>query len=245
MKFLLVIIYLTIFVFDGILFMMPGKTGDINFIFNLAYSVIFILGAVIALGKKKKFPEDANYRRSLNFYAFGLAFYAIGLFVWTYYNLFLRTNVPYPSMADAAFLLYYPGVILGTIFLVKSFGGKFTVRLVVEGILTFLVFFTILYLFLNQTSQGTGVTFGAKFLNIVYPAADSLLTALAITILRTEKGIADHPNILFFVFSFIVLAAADTVFSFRSSAGIYWNGDISDLLFAVSGFLTSWGILSL
>ena len=105
--------------------------------------------------------------------------------------------------------------------------------------------FDILYLFLNQTSQGTGVTFGAKFLNIVYPAADSLLTALAITILRTEKGIADHPNILFFVFSFIVLAAADTVFSFRSSAGIYWNGDISDLLFAVSGFLTSWGILSL
>jgi hypothetical protein len=245
MKALLVLISLAIVIFDGFLFLRTDKGGDVNFIFNLAYSIIFILGAVIAFAKLKTFKEDANMKLALRFFSFGLVFYAIGLFIWTYFNLFLRTEIPYPSLADAAFLLYYPGVILGTYFLVKSFGGKFTGKLIFEGVLTFLVFFGILYLFLNQTSQGIGVSFGARFLNILYPIADSFLTALAITILRTEKGIADHPNILYFVFAFIVLAAADTIFSFRSSNGIYWNGDISDFLFAVSGFLTAWGILTL
>jgi len=241
----LVITSLLILIFDGVLFFTPDKTGDINFVFNLAYSLIFILGSVIAITKLKKYPQDTNMKSSLVFYALGLIFYALGLFVWTYYNLVLRSPIPYPSLADVAFLLYYPGVILGTFFLVNSFGGKFTPKLIVEGSLTFLVFFAILYFFLNQTSMNSGVSFGANFLNILYPLFDAFLTALAITILRTEKGIADHPNILYFVFSFIILAVADTVFSYRSANNLYWNGDISDLLFAVSGFLTAWGVLSL
>lgn len=245
MRVILVIIGIVVVVFDVFLFLNPIKGGDINFIFNLVYSLIFVLGAFAAYTKREKFPDDPNMKKSLSFYALGLGFYALGLLVWTYYNLILRTPVPYPSLADLAFLMYYPGVIIGTYYLVHSFGGKFSAKLIAEGFLTFIVFFAILYIFLIQTSQGETVTFWARVLNITYPVADSFLTALGITILRTEKGISDHTNMLFFIFSFIVLAAADTIFSLRVASGAYWNGDISDLLFAISGFLTAWGILSL
>lgn len=245
MRLILILISIGILIYDGILFMMPGKGGDVNFIFNLAYSAVFILGAIFASVNFKKFSGSPDLKRSMLFYGLGMIAYALGLFVWTYYNLILRVDIPYPSLADAAFLLYYPGVILGTYFLLKSFGGALTSKLIVEGILVMLVLFVSLYLFLNQTSLGPDVTTGAKILNILYPFFDSFLVALAITILRTEIGISEHPNILYFVFSFIILAVADTLFSFRQAAGIYWNGDISDLLFAVSGFLTSLGILSI
>lgn len=244
MKLILIIAGIGIAIYDALLFLMPVKGNDINFIFNLAYSGVFIIGAIAALIDIKKFSGTPDLKRSMLFYAMGMAFYALGLFVWTYYNLVLRVDIPYPSLADAAFLIYYPGVILGTYFLLKSFGGLLTRKLIVEGLLVMVALFITLYLFLNQTSLGPDVTYGARILNILYPFADSFLVALAITILRTEKGISEHPNILYFVFSFIILAIADTVFSFRQAAGVYWNGDISDLLFAVSGFLTSWGILS-
>lgn len=244
MSLILIVVGVLVAVYDAVLFMLPTKGMDVNFYFNLAYSLIFILGGVFAAIKIKRNGTSPDLKKSMIFFAFAMFAYALGLFVWTYYNIFLRIDIPYPSLADIAFLLYYPGVILGTYFLVKSFGGLITGRLIAEGLIVMVILFISLYLFLNQTSLGPAVTYGAKVLNVLYPLFDSFLVALAVTILRTEKGVSEHPNILYFVFSFILLAIADTVFSFRSAAGVYWNGDISDLLFAISGFLVGIGIIS-
>lgn len=244
-KTILALLGLGILIFDGFLFVNPNKGMDANFYFNLAYGLIYLLGAIVSFIRIKKYPYSPNMKRALTFFGIGMFSYGAGLIVWTYFNLVARIAVPYPSLADVFFILFYPGIIAGTFFLLQSFGGKITTRLVVEGVITLLVFFTILYLFLNQTSQGTSVSSLAKILNILYPFGDAFITSLAVTALRTEKGISEHPNILYFVFAFILAAAADTIFSFRSANSLYWNGDISDLLFAISGFLIVWGILSI
>jgi hypothetical protein len=245
MRILLAALGIGVFLFDILLFKNPDKVTNLNYLFNVAYALIFLFGASAAFLKSKKFPQAPNMGRSMAFFSLGMLFFALGLLVWTYYNLVLKISVPYPSFADPFFLIYYPSAILGIYFLIKSFGGKLTGRLIVEGVLTFLVFFGILYFFLIQTSLGPDVTFWAKFLNIAYPLSDSFLIAFAITVLRTERGVSSHPNILYFVFGFLILAAADTAFSYQSANNLYWNGNISDFLFAVSGFLTSWGILSI
>lgn len=245
MKLSLIILGIGVLVFDAVLFMHPDKTTSANFAFNLAYSLIYFLGAIVAFSRVHKFPSSGNTGKSMIYYGIGMVMYGAGLIVWTYYNLVAKIDIPYPSLADVFFLLFYPGVILGTYYLLKSLGGKITLKLFVEGFIILIVFFITLYLFLNQTSLGPGVTGWAKILNILYPFADAFITALAITALRTDIGISEHPYILYFVFAFIVAASADTIFSFRSAIGVYWNGDISDLLFAISGFLISWGILSI
>lgn len=245
MRILLVVIAGVTLIFDGFLFRNPDKTTLFNYLFNLVYAVIFILGMHIAFLRADKFIDRPNLQKSMRFFGGALFFFGAGLITWTFYNLILKVSIPYPSLADVSFLFYYPAAIAGIYFLIKSFGGEITKKLIIEGLLIFLIFFGSIYLFLNQSSLGSDVPFWARFFNVVYPMADSLLVAFAITILRTEKGISTHPNILYFVFGFLILAAADTIFSYRSSMGTYWNGDISDTLFALSGFLTAWGLLSI
>ncbi len=245
MRTLLIVISFLVLVFDAFLFASPDKATIFNYLFNLAYAVIFLLGMYIAFVRSNRFVDTPNLHKSMRFFGAGLFFFATGLIIWTFYNLVLKVEIPYPSLSDIAFLLYYPGAILGIYFLIKSFGGEITKNMAVEGILIFFTFFALIYIFLNQTSLGPDVAFWARFLNVLYPLADSLLISFAITILRTERGIAGQPYILYFVFGFLILAIADTIFSYRSAMGVYWNGDISDLLFAASGFLTSLGLLSL
>lgn len=244
MRVFLLVLGLGVLLFDVFLFKNPDKQTVFNFLFNLAYAVIYLFGAIIALLKFRQFQGIPKLRKSMLFFSAGMFFYACGLIVWTYYNLVLKIPIPYPSLADVFFLLYYPGVIFGIYYMIRSFGSEITRKLTVEGVLVFVVFFSLLYVFLNQTSLGTSVPALARLLNVAYPLADSILITLAITVLRTEKGIATHPNILYFVLAFFLLATADTLFSYRSSTGMYWNGDISDFLFSVSGFITALGFLS-
>ncbi len=244
MKITLILLAFVIGIYEFFLFQIPDKQTTFNYLFNVAYALIFLFGGYIALARAKIFGLAPNLQRSMWFFAIGMLMFASGLLVWTYYNLILKVPVPYPSIADVLFLLYYPNVILGGYFMMLSFGNEITKKLSFEGLIVFVLFFAILYAFLNQTSLGETLPFWERFLNLAYPFADSLLIASAITLLRTEKGVSSHPNILYFVFAFLILAAADTMFSYRSSNDLYWNGDIADFLFALSGFLSGLGFLS-
>ncbi|SRR5258708_7363094 len=244
MRTLLLVFMVIVLGFDAFLFKNPDKQTTFNFLFNLVYALIFLLGATFAFFKSKQFPTAPKLQKSMLFFASGMFSFACGLITWTYYNIVSKIPIPYPSLADVFFLLYYPGVLIGIYFMITSFGNQVTKKLMFEGFLVFLVFFSLLYIFLSQTSLDASLPFLARFLNIIYPCADSLLIASAITVLRTEKGVSTHPNILYFVFAFFVLAAADTIFSYRSASGMYWNGDVSDLLFTISGFVMALGFLS-
>ncbi len=230
-----------VIVVDIQLFMNPDHTTDANYSINLLYSLFFFIGAITAFIKSSKIENNKNLKKSALFFGIGNSFYGIGLLIWSYYNIVLKVDMPYPSWADASFLVFYPGIIAGIIFLIKAVGEKITRKMLLEGLIVFLIFFGLLYQFIYQNSAGISFFDPTNMLNFIYLMADSLLTAAALIVLRTEEGISKHPYILYFVFGFIMLATADTIFSYNSAVGTYWNGDISDLLFAVSGFLTAIG----
>jgi two-component system, sensor histidine kinase PdtaS len=243
MKFLLTGVFILVLIFNTYLFITPGKSGFANYFFNLAYSVIFILGAYIAFSKSKIMTYSRELAISLVSFSLSMVFFALGLVSWAYYNLVVAVEVPYPSISDLFFIIYYPAVAIGIYYLIIAVGGGFTKKLVLEGLLIFVVFFMILYLFLDQTNSSPDPSQITSLLSTGYILGDALLTSLAITILRTEKGTSLHPYLLYFVFGFLMLATGDTIFSFRSATGQYWNGDISDLLFAISGFVISLGFI--
>lgn len=240
-RWILVLVLLAVAAIEAQIYTQGSKTGDINYYVNVAYSLLFFIGAITAFVKYSKINENKDLKKSALFFAIGNSFYGIGLLIWSYYNIFLKVEMPYPSWADASFLIFYPGTIAGIIFLIKAVGEKMTKRMLWEGLTVFLIFFGILYQFIYQNSAGIGFFDPTNMLNFVYLMADSMLTAAALIVLRTEEGISKHPYILYFVFGFIMLATADTIFSYSSAIGTYWNGDISDILFALSGFLTAFG----
>ena len=219
-------------VWNIFLYLNPDKGTPLNYLFNAFYALIFLFGAVVASRGHKKY---------LLFYSLALTSYSIGLFVWTFYNLVLKVEIPYPGTPDIFFVLFQLLLVIGFILMVNDFGGRFKLRSIIEFLLVFGIIFGLLYSFLNLGRQDESLSILAKGLNFYYPMFDSILVALAVAGIRTEMG-SLHPILLVFAFASLTMAAADTSFTYLASAGSYWNGDIADSLYAASGSLFAIGI---
>lgn len=229
-------------VFNVFLYLNPNKETLFNYAFNVLYAFIYLLGAVVAYSGVKKYGLKSLLGKSLIFYAIGLSSYTAGQLIWAYYNLVLKIATPYPGLPDVFFILFSLFVAIGFIYLVRSIGGKITARLIFEFIILFIVLFSILISFLGTYISFDILSDPTNILNLAYPALDSFLVALAVTGVRTVMGTA-YPYLLIFAFAPLLQAISDTVFSSRLAYGIYWNGDVSDTLFTVSGVLFTLGII--
>ena len=246
MKYLLIVLAVATLILNFLLFQNSDKGMPANYLFNALYATLFLIGGIYGLIKTNAFSKkDPDLGKTFLYFGIAMAFYALGLFVWVYYNLILRVSIPYPSFADVFFVLFYPTAIMGSHYLIKYLKSRVKVGTMVQGSLFFVVFFSIIYFFLTQTSLIDRTSVEGAILDILYPLGDASLAALGVTILVAERGLNNFKSLLFFTFGFITLALADTLFSYLSSHNLYWNGDISDTLFAFSGFLISWGLITL
>jgi len=233
---LLAILVVVNFSWNITLYLSPDKETSSNYLFNVGYSMFYLLGSGVALWGVYKQKLSTTFGKSLAYYSAALLGYFAALILWSFYNVILHTPVPYPGIPDIFFILFHLLSAVGLIYLVKSYGSSFTKHAVVELIILFGVLFALLYSFLNQSDVGVGLPWLTKLLDIMYPALDALTASLAIIAIRTEKG-SLHPNLLLFSFAALFMAGADTIFSYRSALEIYWNGDISDTLYMLSAIL--------
>lgn len=221
-----------------------SNTTTANYLFNLAYGASFGWGAVVAGWGIRIHSLKSVLGKSLAFLGSASFVYALGQIVWTYYNLALHTPIPYPGPADILWLIYYLLVLVGTGYLFSYFEIKITFQTIVEIALIFGAVFTVIYAILHQANSSQEINIISKTLNLVYPSLDALMVSLAIILIRSAKGIL-MPKLHFFSYAFLAMALGDTLFSYRSTLGTYWNGGISDTLLMLSGFLMAFGIIFL
>ena len=97
-----------------------------NYYFSFFYGLIpTIFGFYILLRPYAKDKANKSLLMSVKFFALGLVFWGVGETIWSYYNLFLNIDVPYPSLADTAFVLSLPMWSFGILFLSKGLGLPF------------------------------------------------------------------------------------------------------------------------
>ncbi len=230
-------------VWNGTLYFSSSRQSTANYLFNVVYVAPLILAIVVAVWGVKIRGLGSTLSKSLVCLAIGFCFYVLAQVGWAYYSVVLQVEAPYPGLSDIFFLLFYPFASIGFVLLVKDFGGKFNMRLIIEMAIVFGVMFAIMYSFLQQVNISESVPLVEQALNIAYPALDALLMALAITAIRTRLG-SLHPNLLLNVFAYLFMAIADILFAYRAALDTYWNGDVSDTLYMVVCFLFAWGVIN-
>ncbi|MBI1862949.1 hypothetical protein HYS00_02415 [Candidatus Microgenomates bacterium] len=221
----------------------PSHSTIWNFVYNGVYGLVFLYGGIVgsAFGTKLGGWKSSIGRATI-LISSGLLFYGIGQFVWMYYNMYLHNNVPYPSLADLFFILLSPLVGLGFWYILSMYRTFISRRLIIELFITLIVIGSINIIFVTRPDLSNEVGLWGKVLNIYYPLSDSLLASLAFITFRTGGGKFEK-SILLFSAGMLLMSTADTLFTFRNNTGAYWNGDITDLLFALGGFTLSWGII--
>lgn len=179
-----------------------------------------------------------------------MLFLSVGLFLQTfgqisnsYYNVFLHTEVPYPSLGDIGFFGSVLAYIYAAILLFKTTGSRFSMRLIINKIGAIVIPIAILsgsyYLFLKDYEFDW--TNKLKiFLDFGYPLGQALYISIALLALLTSwkilGGIMKKP-IVFFLIALIFDYLADFVFLFQVSRGTWITGGLDDYLYFFSYFV--------
>ena len=230
-------------------------SGIYNNLFRFFYGLLPLTGGMLAMiGYQRWGGLSTILGKAILLCGFGLFLSGAGQMVWVYHNIFLGIQTPYPSIAD---LFYLPSVIfftLGVLYLSKTTGARFGLK--AEYGKVYAVFAPLAALFITYNvivligNGGELVEKGSDalktILDIAYPLGDAIcLSVVAVVAGLSFKylgGIYKY-DVIFMLAGLGALFIANSVFSYTTTIGSYYNGSIGDLLSAVAAFLLTCGIL--
>jgi hypothetical protein len=227
---------------DIYLYTLPSHTLQTNYWFNL-YGVLSICIAVVGfLSVYKGTEQKSTLSRSVAWLSWGALLNGLGLFYWLYNNVVHSISVPYPSLGEYLFLSFPVLMYIGSWLLLQIYRPLITTRVVIEALIIFIISAAlILHYFIFPHLSGVDSLFG-KIVTITIPSEDAITIALAYVILRVSGGKL-HSYLWLFIINLLLLTIADFVFQYRNAVGIYWNGDISDLLYVVNMYFYALAVI--
>jgi hypothetical protein len=162
----------------------------------------------------------------------GLILWAIGESIWTYYELVLRQETPFPSLADLMWAIGYIPLIYAVAAQYLPLNAtvdrqrRMLILAVVVAMLALTVWLVIIPI-LTDPEAGTPVE---VFFSLAYPVGDIVLlsfgVALAAAFLGGELALAWGP----IAAGIILLSIADLLFSYGSWNGLYYpDGELNFL----------------
>ncbi len=215
-----------------------GEAADRSLYANLGMIPIGLAATILALSASKT-QADRRSQWAWRLLGAGLACFWVGdVLFFVYQNVV--GNSPFPSLADAGYLAYYPLIFAGLL----CFPGPPASRL--RRVAVYLGCFVVVlggavvisYLFLLPTLQSSRDNLLAYSLSVGYPVGDLLLLAgIAWVLLRRVKG---HPWSIFLLSAGLIVGlVADVTYGYQSIQGTFQSGGFSD-----AGYMLSWALFA-
>lgn len=245
-------IYLITAVFWVLLTINTGHTAHpAGLYFQIILFTIPFLGALFGFRNAKLWGGfKSAVGKSIIFLSSGTFTWSIGMLAWNYYIFIAKIEVPYPSLADAAFILSWPLWALGVIYLSKATGVKFALRSIQGKISAFLIPLIAIvasYYMLIVVARGGVIELDPSsasklFFDLFYPIGTAVILAMALTFfalsLNFLGGIYKTP-IIILILGFLVNYLSDFTFSLTTTNETYFNGHFVDFLFLTAMYLLS------
>ncbi|OGY24522.1 MAG: hypothetical protein A2Y57_01300 [Candidatus Woykebacteria bacterium RBG_13_40_7b] len=226
-----------------ILQILPDKETTAHSLYNFGYGLIFLLAGILGLNKASFFKKDENkIGLSLIFLSFASFSYFAAQTIWTFYNLVLQNEKPYPSFADIFYVAFYALVGIGLFLIILEAEKLFDLTDLI--FIFFVPTLAIILSFYIYTQLGyfsnPDKTFIKPFFDILYTFGDVILISLSFAVIHWWQNL--RKAFLILASSFLIAALADFLFSLTISNNTYYNGNFVDLFFTISGFAFAWGI---
>ena len=215
-----------------------GQAADRSLYANLGMIPIGLAATILALSAAKH-QSDHRSEWAWRLLGAGLACFWIGDVLFFVYQNVLGSS-PFPSLADAGYLGYYPLVFAGLLWL-PGVPASRARRILVSTACCLVVMAgaaVILYFFLLPTVKSSHEDLFAYSLSVGYPVGDFLLLAgIAWALLRRPSG--KHWSIWLLSFGLVVGLVADVVYGYENIQGTFQSGGFSD-----AGYMLSWAIFA-
>lgn len=230
-------------------------TGQ-NYAFGLVFGLIPLVGGVMGLRNAIRWGgEKSVMGRATGLLSLGLVSWSIGGLIWAYYNFFGAVYVPYPSLADAAYVISWPLWAAGAIQLSRATGARFSLRSLKGKLLliTIPVLVSIVsYYLLITVARGGELDLSSGivkvFFDLAYPIGDVVILSFALLIYGLSfkyLGGRYRYAILMLVTGFVLNYFADFAFSWTTTTETFYVAGWVDLLFMTAMTALSIGVVGL
>ncbi len=181
-------------------------------------------------------------------FAAGILVSGVGDTIWAWIEI--RNDVlPYPSIADAAYVTYYFLFFIGMLVypkqaprspdIIKSLLDLGTILLAGTLIILHFMIFPV-YATIRTEPLLTQV------LTLAYPIGDILLFATSVALIYMRPNEFDRLPVLLLALSSAIYCAADTIYSMQTLAGTYMSGKLLDNAWLLAYVIVGWaGLLQI
>jgi diguanylate cyclase (GGDEF)-like protein len=214
----------------GVVLLATPPGSELNHAFSVwVYQALVVFAVVIAASRAVLVARD---RLAWSVIAFSLACSA---FAELYYQVVQPES--YPSLADAAWIAFYPAVYVGMVLLLRSRARSLTATLWLDGITASVAAAAlgaaVLLEVVLETTEGSHSVVAT---NLAYPLGDVLLLSAVFGVYSLA---AWRPGRVWLVLGLGVLATAigDAVYLFQYAAETYVQGTVLDVLWPASMIL--------
>lgn len=181
----------------------------------------------------------------------GLLTWGIGTIIFGYYNIVLQVQVPYPSLADAFYIISWPLWAVSMIYLSRATGVQFQLRTLIGKAVFLLIPIIVIigsyYVLIVVARQGTlGLTenFLTNFFNLAYPIGDIVILTIALLIYGLSfkyLGGFFKWACIFVLAGFVLNYIGDFSFVYLTTKGTYFVANWVDLVYTITFFCLSFG----
>ena len=217
-------------------YIFQGSFSDFMYLFSNAFPPIISGAAVMSVGlalRKYWGKPDDKFSRIWLAFTLGMIFWFLGELGWAVYTLVLNVEIPYPSMADAVWLIGYIPLFVAFHAYVRNFQFTISKRLfkisaVVIGLVCFGHFAYFVAPVFADMAGKEAVTIAV---DIAYPALDLCLLGyalLALLIFIRGRIAFAWALISSAVFMFVL---GDMLFTYATLQGTYFTGHPLELPF--------------
>lgn len=217
-----------------------GDAGERSLYSNLGMLPVGLAATFLAWSAAQG-QSDRRSKTAWRLLSVGFGCFFVGDLLYFYYQNTLGTT-PFPSLADAAYLAYYPLVFVGLVYLSRRGRDRVHLGFLSVNLSVFMAAGGALlaYIYLIPTLGSPRDDLLAYALSVGYPAGDLLLLAgLAAILVRRGTDRIDG-SLWVLGAGLIVGLGADVVFGYEGIQGALQSGGLSDAGYMVSWILFGW-----
>lgn len=251
--YILIGIFIVMLVWWGYIFSTQLIDTNHNFLYGGMLGVLPVVAAFFGFKNSKEWGLlESSMGKAVFFLSLGLLTWGTGTIIFAYYNIFLQVAVPYPSLADAFYIVSWPLWIVSMYNLSKATGVKFQLKDILGRSLMFIIpIITIIisyYVLIVVARQGfiSDYTSGLKtFFDLAYPIGDVFILTASLLIyglsFKYLGGFFKWP-IIIILGGFVANYVADFSFVYSVTKETYFVANWIDLIYTTAFFLLSLGV---
>lgn len=245
------IFFIVMSVWWGLLFISHSE-GFYNLLFAAIYGLVCLWGSYWGLRSAQRWGGFSSViGRALIVLSLGLFLQEFGQLVFSYYNIFLNIEVPYPSLADVGFfgsvLLYIYGIFL----LARASGTKFSLQQTsnkIQVVAIPLILIGLAYFFFLKGHTYEWSNLFKIILDVGYPVGEAIYISIALLTLSLSRKLLGgimRGSILFIIVAFCFQFLADFNFLYQNSHDTWMNGGYGDYLYFIAYLLMTLGLIKM